>query len=164
MTSNLLNTQDATNALSSMLVDAYLDEIRAHSIQATLRFFSDHVRLGARTAVDIVFVCNASVLPDGFSRDEIQNDFFVERARFLSFAHNLIGKNIISVNLSDEGTLMLITDTSSILLSLSKEDLTDDDWAWKVELEENINILNSNMGALYCSAEDGYVRFYSGDR
>ncbi|MEJ1250577.1 hypothetical protein [Denitratimonas tolerans] len=162
MISKIVATENAQAALKGIMIGAYLDEIRAHSIQATLRFFSDQVCAGKRVTVDLVLTCEARVISNNLSVGDGEEDFFSERARFLSRAYGLIGKEIVDINLQDNGALTIKTETSSILLWLSSDDLGDDDWVWKVEHEEDTNLVTGGANPIYCMPEGDGVHFYFG--
>jgi hypothetical protein len=161
MTTKAVTTENAQIALKSMMIGAYLDEIRTHSIQATLRFFSDKFRAGERVTVDLVLTCEARVI----ASDSVGGDgeeFFSERALFLSMAYGLIGKEIVDLKLQDNGALTIRTETSSIFLWLSSDDCVDDDWVWKVEHEKMDGLAIKDSNSIYCMPESDGVRFYVG--
>ncbi len=144
------------------MIGAYLEEIRTHSIQTTLRFFSDQVRMGERVTVDLVLICEASVSLNGLFAESGGEDFFVVRARFLSKVYGLIGKEIVELHLQDSGALTIRTETSSIFLWLSNDDFEDDDWAWMVEHEKDPTSKTRGANSVSCMPEEDGVRFYVG--
>lgn len=163
MTSKAVTTQKAQKSLKSIMIGAYLEEIRTHSIQTTLRFFSDQVRIGERITVDLVLTCEASVSLNGLFTESGGDNFFLDRAQFLSQAYGLIGKEIIELHLQDSGTLIIRTKTASIFLWLSNDDYGDDDWVWMVECEKDPGSEIRGANPVYCIPEGGGVSFYVGD-
>ncbi len=162
MTSEAVTTQEAQEALKSIMIGAYLEEIRTHSIQTTLRFFSDQVRIGERIAVDLIFVCEAGVSLDDLSIESGGENFFSGRARFLSQAYGLIGREISELHLQDSGALTIRAEASSIFLWLSNDDYGDDDWAWMVKHEQDPSSKTRGADPVYCMPEGDGVRFYVG--
>lgn len=128
-----LSLHDATEELSRMLAGASLDQLTAFSVQASLRFVSDRVRVGRITFVDVTFTCDADVVRDGQSEDGAgDDDFFQGRSRFLARTHELIGTQVERVTLRPNGALAICLGKSQVVLRLSGEDREADDWAWKV--------------------------------
>lgn len=158
--STSLNTKNASELASRILVGARLDRITTYSIQVNLGFLIDDSTAIASGEVVVEFTCHARVGAEmEVERESESFEFFAGRSVFFAHAHGLIGEIVSSVDVQEDGALKVGIGNTSVHLWLSAEDFLVDDWIWKLTIEGDNDRQRSEATELYCCPDDNKIVF-----
>lgn len=149
-----------------MLAGAALDEFKVHSTQLQMGFLKDNPLDGRLISVQLIFGCSAFVSDDANQKNDVKHsgdDFFKERAKFLSEIYALIGREIASVCVDDEFNLLITFENIAVInVCIQPDDLDEGEWLWKVSLQDVLNNSENIPTSVYCVTEGGRLSLWSG--